>query len=98
MTITNDEAVPAAEAEREAEPRTPYRILGDLEEPVLALADYAEVLAMMSMGLQEPHAGALFRVSRDIAATVETVKNGRSEAWHAMHPRRADGVRRATDA
>ncbi|EJW11707.1 hypothetical protein A33M_2904 [Rhodovulum sp. PH10] len=85
----NDAGVLAAEAEREAEDRTPYGIACDLEESVSALGDYAEVLAMMSHDLPREQNGALFRISRDIAETVQTVKEGREALFHALHPSRA---------
>jgi hypothetical protein len=72
------------------DPRTPFCILGDMEEPLLRLADLGEAVVMMASDLEPPQSGAFTAVARSIVDLAEELKGERTEAWHALHPRRAE--------
>lgn len=72
--------------------RTPWDIVCEMEDPVEAISDYVDMLAIISCDndLQKEIASAISRLVQDMRPCVREIEELRGRLFHALHPRRGE--------
>jgi len=69
---------------------TAYHIICDMEEPLLAVKNFARMIAGFAETLEDGDAGAVQATAWHIIDLAKTVENNRGKALHLLYPYGAD--------
>lgn len=70
--------------------RTPYEIIGDMEDDVTALVDYGNITARVADTLNLDDGTMFSTLGYKIVELAKSVEQRRGQLFHALHPNRAE--------
>jgi len=85
-TAAAEAALDATIARRERGEHTPWDMVCELEDPAEDIRDFARALNIIGCDLEQPHQGAVCRLSRSIEEAIEKSEEWRGKLFHALHP------------
>jgi hypothetical protein len=69
--------------------RTPYQIVGDMEDDVTSLNDYGHIVARVADTLSDDEGAMFSTLGYKIVELAKSVEHRRGLLFHALHPNRA---------